>query len=375
MRAKSMVLIVIALGCGLVASIAISQVLERGSQSAAAAVETVEIYVATTDIDMNEQLTASSVRVEDWPKSKIPEGAVVKLEDVQNRFAKTRLYEGEPILERKLVDKISGAAITIPPGHRVCSLKVQVETQQSGLLSPGDRVDIVGFFEADNDVPMTGTREILRNVRVFAVNSATEKETSKEGEMLMAKAVSVLVPQEQVSRLMLAAQLGKLSLVLRHPGEVASDESMNETATVETLFGTQSQSADKQTPAATPAAVEPAAATEPAGLLKFLAGLKSAANADQTLSDPLTAPLSANPVWKMTVLTPDGGTQFEWLDARGLPTQGARGLTPNGPSAAPAQEVPPSTRTDIGSSVDAAPAASGTASPPQEEEQGKKGEE
>ncbi len=75
MRAKSMVLILIALGCGLVASIAISQVMERGGNSGNAALETVQIYVATADIDVNEQLTADNVRVEDWPKSKIPEGA------------------------------------------------------------------------------------------------------------------------------------------------------------------------------------------------------------------------------------------------------------------------------------------------------------
>ena len=59
MRAKSMVLILIALGCGLVASIAISQVMERGSRSANAGLETVPIYVASTDIDVNEQLSAT----------------------------------------------------------------------------------------------------------------------------------------------------------------------------------------------------------------------------------------------------------------------------------------------------------------------------
>ena len=72
MRAKSMVLILIALGCGLVASIAISQVMERGANSGNAALETVQIYVATTDIDANDQLSAENVRVEDWPKSKVP---------------------------------------------------------------------------------------------------------------------------------------------------------------------------------------------------------------------------------------------------------------------------------------------------------------
>ena len=105
MRAKSMVLILIALGCGLVASIAISQVMERGANSGNAALETVQIYVATTDIDVNEQLTAANVRVEDWPKSKIPEGAIVNFEEINEQFARVRLYEGEPILQAKLANE------------------------------------------------------------------------------------------------------------------------------------------------------------------------------------------------------------------------------------------------------------------------------
>ena len=44
--------------------------------------ETVQIYVATADIDVNEQITASNVRVEDWPKSKVPEGAITDFERI-----------------------------------------------------------------------------------------------------------------------------------------------------------------------------------------------------------------------------------------------------------------------------------------------------
>ena len=142
MRAKSMVLILIALGCGLVASIAISQVMERGSNQATAKLETVQIYVAISDIDVNEQLSASNVRLEDWPKAKIPEGSITNFEEINERFARTRMYEGEPILRRKLADSITGPAITIPEGHRVCSLKVRMDTAVSYLVNPGDRVDI-----------------------------------------------------------------------------------------------------------------------------------------------------------------------------------------------------------------------------------------
>ena len=225
MRAKSMVLILIALGCGLVASIAISQVMERGAKSANAGLETVQIYVATADIDVNTQLSASNVRVEDWPKSKVPEGAVKDFKEINERFARVRFYAGEPILTPKLVNEIEGPAIKIPDGHRVCSLKVQMDTAVSGLVNPGDRVDIFGYFKEGRGIPKTGTREILKNVRVFAVNDQTDQETDQEGRTIVAKTVSVLVKQDQVAKLMLATELGTLRLALRRPNEESDGQS------------------------------------------------------------------------------------------------------------------------------------------------------
>lgn len=311
MRAKSMVLIVIALGCGLVASIAISQVMQGGSKGEK--LETVPIYVATADIDVNEQLGSTNVRLEDWPKSKIPEGAIVSLDNIKDRFARTRLYEGEPVLQRKLADTISGAAIKIPGGYRVCSLKVRMDTAVSNLVRPGDRVDIFGYFRAGNDVPKTGTREILRNVRVFAVNSETEQMTDQDGQTIVAKTVSVLVKQEQVAKLMLAAELGTLRLALRRPNE-DQEENNQEAATVESLFGTHSESADENKPASSVGS----------GLTRFLTGLTQHSSAPATASGPMlpipvAMPTQPKPKWQMTVLTPDGGTEFTWSDEGGLP--------------------------------------------------------
>ncbi len=323
MRAKSLVLIMIALGCGLVASIAISQVMERGANSGNGKVETVPIYVATTDIDMNEQLTAENVRMEEWPKSKIPEGAITSLEDVTEQFARTRLYEGEPIVTRKLADGISGPAIKIPPGCRVCSLTVRMDTAVSYLVKPGDRVDIFGYFKAGRDIPKTGTQEILRNVRVFAINSETEQGVAEDGKAIIAKTVSVLVQQEQVARLMLAAELGNLRLVLRRPNEEV-DNNVSETATIESLFGSKSENADADAPAKTDG-------QKAGGFAKFLSGL-----AGKSRNTPMTTPISLpmapmqieqKPAWQMTVLTPDGGTEFTWKDETGLPETGGNQQT------------------------------------------------
>ena len=134
-----------------------------------------------------------------------------------------RFYAGEPILAPKLVNEIEGPAIKIPDGHRVCSLKVQMDTAVSGLVNPGDRVDIFGYFKEGRGIPKTGTREILKNVRVFAVNDQTAQETDQEGRTIVAKTVSVLVKQDQVAKLMLATELGTLRLALRRPNEESLD--------------------------------------------------------------------------------------------------------------------------------------------------------
>ena len=113
MRMKSLILIFIALGCGLVASIGISQVMERGGSSGPG-MEMEQILVALADIDNNKKLDATNVKLEDWPKAKVPEGAIRRLDDAKDKFAATRFYKGEPILISKLADQASsmpGAAI------------------------------------------------------------------------------------------------------------------------------------------------------------------------------------------------------------------------------------------------------------------------
>ena len=342
MRAKSMVLILIALGCGLVASIAISQVMERGSKSANAGLETVPIYVASTDIDVNEQLSATNVRVEEWPKSKLPEGAVKDLKDANERFARVRFYAGEPILVAKLVNEIEGPAVKIPDGHRVCSMKVQMDTAIAGLVNPGDRVDIFGYFKEGRGIPKTGTREILKNVRVFAVNDQTDQEVDQQGQSIAAKTVSLLVKQDQVARLMLAIELGTMRLALRRPNEESDSTNANESADIDALFGSRSETADTdgtQTPNTGSRSGQFASAAQ--GFVGFLNNLKSQNNNQVPEEVTTTDPVPRPPVWQMTLLTPEGGTQFTWDDEQSLPIAGDTTGAGPAPAARPTQPAPP----------------------------------
>ncbi len=146
MRPKSLLLLALALGCGLVASIGISQVMDKNGEKIVG-YETESIYVAMVNINLNDPIDAAMVQLQDWPKDKIPQGAITKLEDLEGRRPRTTIIQGEPILEGKLLaqGEVHDPIGNIPPGMRLKTISVDAEKSAAGLLSPGDRVDIQLF--------------------------------------------------------------------------------------------------------------------------------------------------------------------------------------------------------------------------------------
>ncbi len=221
MRGKSMTLIVIALGCGLVASIGISKILDRG-EGKPAAVETKKIYVAVRDVDISEVFDADMLKLEEWPADKVPEGSVSDLEEVKGLAPNQRLYAGEVIRKVKLVDrdKVGGTSLKIPKGYRVQAVKVQAESSVGNLITPGDHVDVNVYLRKSANISQPGIQTILEDVRVFAVNAETRKDVDEDGNSINAKTISLIVkPPQQTKVLLLASRLGQISLSLRHPDD------------------------------------------------------------------------------------------------------------------------------------------------------------
>jgi|GEM_PF-4036944 len=215
---KSIILIVIALACGLIASIGISQVMARPEASAGPDTET--IYVAASNLPNWKPLTAEMVKEEEWPAGKVPPDAVRSLEELEGKSPKYPLYPGEPIVMSKLTDENSEhPSVRIPAGHQVFAVKVDKESALSGLISPGDKVDVLVFIRGrgGSDKIATGTKTILRNTTVFAVNDQIERQDDESS--IDAKTVSLLVRPDQSEKLLLAKQLGTIHLALRKPGD------------------------------------------------------------------------------------------------------------------------------------------------------------
>jgi pilus assembly protein CpaB len=238
MRPKSLLLLALALGCGLVASIGISQVMDRNGNSHAK-LETTSIYVARHNINVGDAIDEKMVSLEEWPKGKVPHGAISSLEALQGRRPRAAIIEGEPILEGKLLEKgqMADPIRAIAKGMRLYTIKVDAQKSAAGLLGPGDRVDVQLFVHKDqrNGIDTAKSKIILQNIRVFAVDSTVQRSADGSEDHGVAKTISLLLKPEQASKLALAAQIGDISLIPRNPDDETT-ASWSET-TVDDLLG------------------------------------------------------------------------------------------------------------------------------------------
>lgn len=223
MRPKSLLLLALALGCGLVASIGISQVMDRNSRRPAAKVDTAPIYVALHNINTGDPIDASMLSLEEWPKGRVPRGAISNLEELEGRRPRSAIIEGEPILEAKLLapGQMADPIRSIPKGYRLKTIAVDAEKSAAGLLGPGDRVDVQLFVRRDtrNGIESAKSKVILQNIRVFAVDQTVQRSPDGGEERTIAKTVSLLLTPQQASKLGLAENLGEVSLIPRNPDD------------------------------------------------------------------------------------------------------------------------------------------------------------
>ena len=224
MKPKSVALILLAVGCGLVAAIGIGQIMEHGTPPPANTGETEPIFVALTDLNVNDPLTAQVLKLEEWPKGKVPAGALLKLEQIEGKRCKQRLYAGEPILAGKIRGEKDDILPSdgIPKGFRVVNVRTD-SVSGTGLLVPGDRVDVLVFLNKNTStgVSETSARTILQDIKIYAVDSTFVGKQDPDGQLVTGKTISLLVTPQQAERVTLASEMGSIRLIIRSPEDNA----------------------------------------------------------------------------------------------------------------------------------------------------------
>src|SRR5262249_47988389 len=124
---------------------------------------------------------------------------------------------------------VYGATINIPEGMRVITIPVNATTTHSGMLKPGDRVDVLATFQLQRAGfgSVTRTKTILEYIEVFATDSTrtgVEEPSGKAAPKDGVKNVSLLVNLKQATVLKLAESKGSLTLALRSKTDVVRSE-------------------------------------------------------------------------------------------------------------------------------------------------------
>ena len=174
------------------------------------------VVVAAKALPVGALVAAGDVKVANWPSNSIVAGGFAKVEDVIGRGLMSEVTENEPITERKLASRESGAGLppTIPLGMRAISVKVNEVVGVAGFVVPGTRVDVVATVGGEPD---TTTRTVVSNLKVIAAGTRVDQQEARDGKPIPTTVVTLLATPEDAERVTLASLDGKIILVLRNP--------------------------------------------------------------------------------------------------------------------------------------------------------------
>jgi pilus assembly protein CpaB len=155
-------------------------------------VKTEDVLVAARDIGTGEKLGAGAVAWKSWPLDNVQPNMITKTAkpDAEQVYAEARaatpLYEGETILEKKVVTPGNAGFMSaiLPKGMFAISAKISASTAAGGFILPNDRVDVIltKHVQVPGANQLVTSETVVSNVRVLAINQMLKQAEAKEGE-------------------------------------------------------------------------------------------------------------------------------------------------------------------------------------------------
>ncbi|HYY58258.1 MAG TPA: Flp pilus assembly protein CpaB [Pyrinomonadaceae bacterium] len=176
------------------------------------------VVVAKVAIPLGTKIIPEQLSVVQFPRESMPDGVFDSVEKLAGRVAVTNIAAREPVTDAKLAAEgtAGGLSAVIPEGYRAITVKVDDVVGISGFIQPGAMVDVVVVIDpAENSSQDPISKIVLQNIRVLA-NGQNIDQPKDEREASSVKAVTLQVTPEQAEKLVLAANEGKLQLVMRN---------------------------------------------------------------------------------------------------------------------------------------------------------------
>lgn len=179
------------------------------------------IVVAAEQIAFGERLIENKLREIPWSGDIVPQGAFTAIPDLvvgddenSARFALTTIAPGEPVLASKITLPGQRAKLStaLTPGMKAISIRVNDVLGVAGFVLPGDRVDVLLTRDSRDNAYVD---VLLQGVKVLAIDQIADELKDKPS---VVRTVTFEVNTSEAQKLVLAGNVGTLSLALRNVG-------------------------------------------------------------------------------------------------------------------------------------------------------------
>ncbi|WP_394693831.1 Flp pilus assembly protein CpaB [Hyphobacterium sp.] len=187
---------------------------------------TVDVLAARRDLPVGSRVQASDLYWQAWPEDAVSPSQIRRdrepdaAEEFAGAVVRSEISEGEPVSPRFLLQagEAGFMSAVLGPGMRATSVPISAETGAGGFILPGDRVDVIVSYEAEEEGNARRrffvAETVVENARILAIDQTFGGEEDAESVVVGETATLELTP-EQANAVVLAVARGDISLSLR----------------------------------------------------------------------------------------------------------------------------------------------------------------
>jgi pilus assembly protein CpaB len=231
MKQKNLAMLGVAVGCGLVAAVAVAKLSAGGSKGP----DTVRVLVAKKDLPVQTKLDEKELDNQltwaDVPKTIAPPDAVTDLEEVKDKELTRTLKQGNPVSR---TDLGRGQRLEIPEGFKGMTVKATADATTAGFAKPGSKVDVM--FSEKSQTGKARSAIILRDMLVLAIGTTHTNDEKTGAAILQVENATFAVTDKQALLLNQAEERGRVKMLLRPQGMVRGKSEEKEFESIDEVF-------------------------------------------------------------------------------------------------------------------------------------------
>lgn len=211
--------LILAVGVAFLTRFFLTKEVKPGQEVALKSEQIMKVLVAGKDLSPGDVIKPGDLVWNEWPKDKLEPSYLTEgtttLDEFNNFIVRFPIHKSNPIVKAELINKADKGilAAVVAPGKRAVSIDVTAASADSGLIFPGDYVDVIlSTTVAENNLQVGKSKTILKNIKVVAFDSNLAVPT--ENPKTPPRVATLEMTPAQAEVLMAAAKEGTITLSL-----------------------------------------------------------------------------------------------------------------------------------------------------------------